>query len=100
MFENFSQEERRMYLKFVWGRAKLPVDTSTLEYKHQVMLYEHKEPDSFPEAHTCFFQCDISAYKDLETMTARFKTAISLCGEIDGDYSAEDIADEDGNRND
>jgi E3 ubiquitin-protein ligase HERC1 len=30
MFENFTQMERRKYLKFVWGRSKLPVDTSDL----------------------------------------------------------------------
>jgi hypothetical protein len=30
-------------------------------------------------------------------MTAKFKTAIELCGEIDGDYSPSSIADEDGN---
>lgn len=30
MFENLTQEERRKYLKFVWGRSKLPADTSDL----------------------------------------------------------------------
>jgi len=34
MFEKFSQEERRKYLKFVWGRSKMPVDCSNLDYKH------------------------------------------------------------------
>jgi E3 ubiquitin-protein ligase HERC1 len=36
MFEEFTQEERRKYLKFVWGRSKIPSDTSTLRYKHQI----------------------------------------------------------------
>jgi len=31
-------------------------------------------------------------------MTKRFKTAIELCGEIDADYGAEDIPDEDTDR--
>ena len=30
-------------------------------------------------------------------MGKRFRTAIELCGEIDADYGAGDIADEDGN---
>jgi len=30
MFEAFPQKSRREYLKFVWGRSKLPVDTSDL----------------------------------------------------------------------
>jgi len=29
-------------------------------------------------------------------MSAKFRTAIELCGEIDGDYSPSSIADEDG----
>ena len=86
-----------MYLKFAWGRAKLPVDTSNLEYKHQVCHYPDKAKDSFPEAHTCFFQVDIPVYSTIEIMTQRFKYAIETCGEIDGDYDANDIADEDGN---
>lgn len=34
MFATFTQEERRKYLKFAWGRSKLPNDTSSLEYRH------------------------------------------------------------------
>jgi E3 ubiquitin-protein ligase HERC1 len=88
MFESFTQEERRKYLKFVWGRSKLPVETTTLEYKHQVHFYEDRAMDSFPESHTCFFTVDIGPYKSIESMTARFKTAIELCGEIDADHDA------------
>lgn len=28
MFEKFTQEQRRKYLKFAWGRSKLPADTT------------------------------------------------------------------------
>jgi len=31
-------------------------------------------------------------------MSKRFRTAIELCGEIDTDYGATNIADEEGNR--
>lgn len=41
MFETLTQEERRKYLKFVWGRSKLPADTSSLDYKHEVHVYDH-----------------------------------------------------------
>ena len=36
MFETFTQDERQKYLKFVWGRVKLPNDTTTLEYRHEI----------------------------------------------------------------
>ena len=31
MFEGFTQNERKAYLKFVWGRTKIPADCSDLE---------------------------------------------------------------------
>jgi len=98
MFETLSQQERRKYLKFVWGRSKLPLDTSQLEYRHRICVLSHINKDSLPEAHTCFFQLDIPQYENIEIMTKRVKTAIELCGEIDTDYGAGNIADEDGNR--
>ena len=98
MFETLTQEERRKYLKFVWGRSKLPNDTSQLEYRHQICVLSHLRKDALPEAHTCFFQLDIPEYESVEIMGKRFRTAIELCGEIDTDYGAGNIADEDGNR--
>lgn len=88
MFENFTQDERQKYLKFVWGRTKLPADNSELHNRHRIDLSDWMDPESFPEAHTCFFSVDVPNYKDLETMTKKFKTAIELCGEIDNDSYA------------
>merc|ERR1712178_672551 len=34
MFESWTQLERRSYLKFVWGRSKIPIDCSNLRNKH------------------------------------------------------------------
>lgn len=96
MFENFTQEERRKYLKFVWGRSKLPSDTSTLRDKHNVHVMSHMNKEALPESHTCFFTVDLAPYESLDLMTSKMKTAIELCGEIDGDYGAGQIADEDG----
>lgn len=96
MFESFTQEERRKYLKFIWGRSKLPADTSDLNDQHTINVCSSRAADALPEAHTCFFSIDIPIYVSLEAMTAKFKTAIELCGEIDGDYSAGSIPDEDG----
>lgn len=100
MFETFTQTERKMYLKFVWGRTKIPSDTSQLANKHQFHVYSHFADNALPEAHTCFFTLDCPPYKNIEMMTKKFKTAIELCGEIDGDYGADSIADEDGNGGD
>lgn len=98
MFENhFSQLDRRRYLKFVWGRSKLPSDSRGVEDLHQLDPMT-TETDTFPIAHTCFFSCDVPKYTSLEIMVKRFKQAIEMCGEIDGDYDANDIAGEDSDR--
>ena len=32
VFESLSQEERQLYLSFVWGRSRLPIDLKNCEY--------------------------------------------------------------------
>lgn len=66
MFESFTQEERKSYLKYVWGRSKIPSDTSGLSYKHEVHIYDHMSKDSFPIAHTCFFSVDVPPYDTVD----------------------------------
>ena len=34
VFEGWSDVERSAYLKFVWGRSRLPIDLTRLEHKH------------------------------------------------------------------
>ena len=95
MFDAFTQEERKAYLKFVWGRSKIPIDTSNLYYKHRITLYNDWADNALPKAHTCFFMIDIPNYKTYEIMESKIKYAIETCGEIDDDYSASSIRDED-----
>lgn len=62
VFEAFSEEEKASYLKFVWGRSRLPIDTSNLAYYHQLRLMTNMSNTGFPQSHTCFFQLDIPDY--------------------------------------
>ena len=45
VFESFTDEERTMYLKFVWGRSRLPTDITGLRNKHTIE-YEDYHGDS------------------------------------------------------
>lgn len=80
-----SQEDQTLYLKFAWGRSRLPYDCSKLKYKHTICLMSYWQKDQLPESHTCFFQTDFPEYEDKETMERKFLTAIRFCGEIDND---------------
>lgn len=48
VFESFTHEERSLYLKFVWGRNRLPVDMSKLDRKHEVRLMTDLSATGFP----------------------------------------------------
>lgn len=74
-----------MYLKFVWGRSKIPQDVSHLSNKHRICVYDHMDPQSLPRSHTCFFTIDLPEYKEFEIMDKRIRYAIETCGEIDDD---------------
>ena len=91
MFCTFTQEERQMYLKFVWGRDKLPLDCANLRDKHKIEVKRYANKDSHPQAHTCYFTIDVPEYQSLQIMTAKIKMAMELCGEIDTDGRAEEI---------
>mmetsp|Transcript_30167 Transcript_30167/g.40090 ORF Transcript_30167/g.40090 Transcript_30167/m.40090 type:complete len:104 (+) Transcript_30167:697-1008(+) len=47
VFESFSEEEKGLYLKFVWGRSRLPIDCSTTD-KHQVRMMADMNKKAFP----------------------------------------------------
>ena len=55
VFEEMSEENKALYLKYVWGRQRLPSDLSNLRYRHTIYFERHGSPDALPKAHTCFF---------------------------------------------
>lgn len=83
VFEELSDEDKTLYLRFVWGRSRLPYDCSKLRYKHCIQLCESMHKEALPESHTCFFMIDIPNYENEEILERRLKTAIQFCGEID-----------------
>jgi hypothetical protein len=94
VFATLSEEERSLYLKFVWGRARLPVNLEGLSRKHSIEYYRGRPRDSLPISHTCFFRIDLPDYSSEEVLRQRLLYAIQYCGDIDADRGAHDIADE------
>lgn len=51
----FTPQERSMYLRFVWGRSRLPLTSKDFERKHTIELLRTSNPDgSLPLAHTWY----------------------------------------------
>lgn len=85
VLSNFDDEQRQLYLKFVWGRSRLPIDMSNMRNSHTISVCRHMSKESFPQAHTCFFSIDIPAWDTDEIARNKMLGAITLCGEIDTD---------------
>lgn len=77
-----------MYLKFVWGRSRLPSDMKGMRQKHRIDVCRHMDKTGFPQAHTCFFSLDMPEYPNDKIMRDKFLVAITMCGEIDTDGDA------------
>ncbi|KAL0221363.1 hypothetical protein RCL1_001217 [Eukaryota sp. TZLM3-RCL] len=80
VLESFTQKQRQAFLRFVWGRTRLPKRGGS---KFQIVDISGA---GLPISHTCFFQIDIPrAYTSQEHMRERFLYAIESCTNIDAD---------------
>ena len=84
-----TNDERILYLKFVWGRSRLPLTADGFERKHKIDRMWSNHPDiSLPLSHTCFFTLDVPPYSSSEILYKKLLYAIRFCNEIDNDYTA------------
>lgn len=82
LLEEMSQGDLRHFLRFVWGRSRLPPDGSTkwAEGFKIASQADCGDTDSrLPTAHTCFFQLDLPAYSSLDACRERILFAIRNC---------------------
>ena len=86
---NFTNEERMLYLKFVWGRSRLPLSAEGFDSKHKIARdYSNNPNNHLPLSHTCFFTIDIPSYSTYEILYNKILYAIRFCNEIDTDFTA------------
>ena len=80
-----------LFLRFVWGRSRLPSTHSEFDRKFEIHSFPPKSKDEdldsyLPQAHTCFFSIDLPAYSSEDVMRARLLYAITHCRAIDNDF--------------
>ena len=84
--EEFSMEERSMFLRFTWGRSRLPLSAEGFSQRMKIQNFNKSPPDAyFPVAHTCFFSLELPRYTNLDVMKEKLRYAIYNCQVIDGD---------------
>jgi len=82
----FSQEERQLFLRFVWGRNRLPPTEHDWNSNFTIKALTAGE-DSLPIAHTCFFSIDLPPYSSFELCRDKLRFAIHNCQAIDIDFN-------------
>jgi len=83
----FSSENRALFLRFVWGRTRLPATPSEWgDVRFTIHTRHTSSPDAaYPVAHTCFFSLELPAYSSLATCHEKLLYAITHCQNIDID---------------
>ncbi|EQC27184.1 hypothetical protein SDRG_14987 [Saprolegnia diclina VS20] len=84
----YSHDARRAFLRFVWGRSRLPRTLPEFQAGQQFKLtaFDRRPADSYmPVSHTCFFSLELPRYSSHAILEARLTYAIYNCQAIDGD---------------
>jgi E3 ubiquitin-protein ligase HERC2 len=116
--EEFSPQERSLFLKFVWGRTRLPPVATQLTEKFCIQSFVKKDSHGqvkddnqdqyLPEARkfmnnnilieficiiiidTCFFALDLPRYSSKHILREKLLYAIYNCRAIDTDFRVRD----------
>ena len=88
VMEEFSTAERSLFLRFVWGRTRLPRSIADFRGRDFVLqiMDKYNPPDNFlPESYTCFFLLKMPRYTCKNVLREKLKYAIHFCKSIDTD---------------
>ncbi|CAF4954046.1 unnamed protein product, partial [Rotaria socialis] len=86
--EMFNEEQKKLFLKFVWGRNTLPSrdEYFTENFSINLLMRDECEADKMlPRSHTCSFVLHLPSYSTVEVMYERLNYAITHCSSIDTD---------------
>ena len=83
----FTPEQRGAFLRFVWGRTRLPSTAREWgDAKFTLHTRHTPSPDAaYPVAHTCFFSLELPIYSSASICYERLLYAITNCVNIDMD---------------
>ncbi|XP_032396192.1 probable E3 ubiquitin-protein ligase HERC1 isoform X4 [Etheostoma spectabile] len=82
--EEFTNEERVLFLRFVSGRSRLPSNPADITQKFQIIKVE-RPVNGLPTAQTCFFLFRLPPYTSQAILAERLRYSIHNCPSIDMD---------------
>ncbi|KAM3600471.1 uncharacterized protein V6R79_024041 [Siganus canaliculatus] len=82
--EEFTNEERVLFLRFVSGRSRLPSNPADITQKFQIIKVD-RPVNGLPTAQTCFFLFRLPPYTSQAVLAERLRYSIHNCPSIDMD---------------
>lgn len=89
VLKEMTAKERSLFLRFVWGRSRLPAGQEFKKFKIHSLSRPGDPNNYLPVSHTCFFQLDLPRYTRKDIMKAKLLYAITHCQAIDLDRVAQ-----------
>ncbi|CAF0759432.1 unnamed protein product [Adineta steineri] len=84
----FTEEQKKLFLKFVWRRCTLPNRDEDFTTRFTINGFDITNgpvDGALPRSHTCSFVLDLPEYSSTDVMYDRLNYAITYCSSIDGD---------------
>lgn len=102
ILDSFSEHQRGLFLRFVWGRSRLPRFEASFSHKFVINVQVDKfgaapnvsADSSLPTALTCFFMLKLPPYSSKDIMQDKLCYAVHSCKAMDADaYAHTDLHD-------
>lgn len=79
---DFTREERNLFIRFAWGRSRLPV-SGDFRFRCDE-THVHGDPDAhLPTTSTCFFQLHLPRYTSAAALKEKLLYACYNCRDMD-----------------
>jgi len=91
VLREFTGDERRLFLRFVWGQSRLPYNPADFKQKFEILSSRDNSNHSLPVSHTCFFSVELPRYTKKSAMREKILYAITNCQSIDTDHAAQNV---------
>ena len=94
VLREMSEDQRKLFLQFVWARSRLPIKESDFEapFKIQKNLQSNKGDSAaaLPTASTCFFSLSLPEYESKNLLREKLIFAINNVTTMESDYVTND----------
>merc|ERR1712071_182054 len=93
VLREMSNQERKLFLQFVWARSRLPMKESDFDAPFKILRDAKSsscETEALPSASTCFFSLTLPEYASKDILKHKLMFAIENVTTMESDYVTND----------